>query len=120
MRMQWSDGERTHISHPQLLTMTFDKLRALQAIISGSINDIERIYTRASGPEVAQLSDYLDFPSLDDPYDPTSPAEALSSHPIVADAVREIIAAAGQLIASVQQPTIAMTEAALIVSSITA
>ncbi|KIY72579.1 hypothetical protein CYLTODRAFT_449741 [Cylindrobasidium torrendii FP15055 ss-10] len=46
----------------------------------------------------------LDFPSLDEPSDPTSPSEALTSHPAVLNAINKIVAAAGQMSMTVQTP----------------
>ncbi|KAF8908192.1 hypothetical protein CPB84DRAFT_1744364 [Gymnopilus junonius] len=44
----------------------------------------------------------VDFPSLDLPCDPTSLSEMLTTHPTVLDAIGRIVAAAGQLSATVQ------------------
>jgi len=55
----------------------------------------------------------LDFPSLDAPFDPTSPSEALTSHPTVMAAISRIIAAAGQLTASVQTPFLTLCDATM-------
>ncbi|KAF8995998.1 hypothetical protein BDQ17DRAFT_1330195 [Cyathus striatus] len=55
----------------------------------------------------------LDFPSLDDPYDPTSPAEMLTSHPTVVVAINRILAAAGQMTATVQTPFMAICDATM-------
>ena len=55
----------------------------------------------------------LDFPSLDTPFDPTSPSEALTSHPTVMAAISRIIAAAGQLSASVQTPFLTLCDATM-------
>jgi hypothetical protein len=55
----------------------------------------------------------LDFPSLDSPYNQTSLSEALTSHPTVIAAIGRIIAAAGQLSASVQTPFLTLCDATM-------
>ncbi|KAF8634693.1 hypothetical protein AX15_000751 [Amanita polypyramis BW_CC] len=55
----------------------------------------------------------LDFPSLDAPYDPNSPSELLSADPIVVRATNHIIAAAGQLTATVQAPFLSICDASM-------
>ena len=58
----------------------------------------------------------LDFPSLDEPYDQTSLSEALTTHPVVLSAISRIIAAAGQLSATVQTPFLSLCDATMGVS----
>lgn len=60
----------------------------------------------------------LDFPSLDQPQDPTSPAETLTSHPLVVSAINRIVAASGQLAASVQNPFLTICDASMGVSDL--
>ncbi|KDQ55518.1 hypothetical protein JAAARDRAFT_208779 [Jaapia argillacea MUCL 33604] len=55
----------------------------------------------------------MDFPSLDAPYDPSSQAESLSSHPVVVDAIARIVGAAGQLSAIVQAPFLTLCDASM-------
>uniref|UniRef100_A0A8H8CE44 O-methyltransferase C-terminal domain-containing protein n=1 Tax=Psilocybe cubensis TaxID=181762 RepID=A0A8H8CE44_PSICU len=54
-----------------------------------------------------------DFPSLDNPYNPTSLSEALTAHPAVQAAICRIVAAAGQLAASVQVPFLTLCDASM-------
>lgn len=58
----------------------------------------------------------LDFPSLDVPYDQTSLSEALTTHPVVLLATSRIIAAAGQMSATVQTPFLSLCDASMGVS----
>lgn len=58
----------------------------------------------------------LDFPSLDAPYDQTSLSEALTTHPVVLLAISRIIAAAGQMSATVQTPFLTLCDATMGVS----
>jgi len=58
----------------------------------------------------------LDFPSLDVPYDETSLSEALTTHPVVLSAISRIIAAAGQMSATVQTPFLSLCDASMGVS----
>ena len=60
----------------------------------------------------------LDFPSLDAPYDQTSLSEALTTHPVVLSAISRIIAAAGQMSATVQTPFLSLCDATMGVSNI--
>ncbi|KAJ3902242.1 O-methyltransferase [Lentinula edodes] len=55
----------------------------------------------------------LDFPSLDLPFDPNSPSENLTSHPVVISAVNRIVAAAGQMSATVQIPFLTLCDAGM-------
>ncbi|KAK0495460.1 ich1-like protein [Armillaria luteobubalina] len=56
----------------------------------------------------------LDFPALDLPCDPASPAEVLTSHPTVMQAINKIIAAAGQMTATVQTPFLSLCDASMV------
>lgn len=58
----------------------------------------------------AAESSNMDFPPLDLPYDQTSLSEVLTSHPTVIAAIGRIIAAAGQLSASVQSPFLTLCD----------
>ena len=53
----------------------------------------------------------LDFPSLDEPCNPTSLSEVLTSDPTVLSAISKIIAAAGQLTVTVQTPFLTLCDA---------
>lgn len=59
----------------------------------------------------------LDFPALDLPCDPASPSEVLTSHPTVMQAINKIIAAAGQMTATVQTPFLSLCDASMVVST---
>ena len=91
---------------------TFASLKALHALIGDALEDLERIFV---SDRVLDRTP-LDFPSLDKPYDPLSPAEALLSHPTVAHATKLIVSAAGQLAAAIQPPFLTITDAAAGVS----
>lgn len=60
---------------------------------------------------------FLDFPSLDAPSDLSSLSELLTSHPTVVAAINRIVAASGQLSATVQQPFLSLCDASMGVSS---
>ncbi|PPQ96694.1 hypothetical protein CVT26_010246 [Gymnopilus dilepis] len=70
-------------------------------------------YTSSSAPTPASSADAprVDFPSLDSPCDPTSMSETLTTHPSVVDAIGRIVAAAGQLSATVQTPFLTLCDA---------
>jgi hypothetical protein len=114
-------------------------LRTLHTLIGDALDDIERVFVShqpsvhsPTVPEPSGSSQYpspsrvsegdkpsrvlLDFPSLDEPYDPLSPAEALLSHPTVAHAIKLIISATGQLEATVQRPLPSISGAVIGVS----
>lgn len=107
---------------------TFAGLRALHALIGDALEDIEHIFL-SHQPSVCSpmgskfsartLEDEeiprtpLDFPSLDEPYDPLSPAEALLSHPTVVHATKLLVSATGQLAASVQRPFLTICDATM-------
>ncbi|KAJ6629329.1 hypothetical protein B0H10DRAFT_1360709 [Mycena sp. CBHHK59/15] len=55
----------------------------------------------------------FDFPALDSPYDPASPAEQLTTHPRVVAAINRIVAAAGQMAATVQVPFLTLCDASM-------
>ena len=106
---------------------TLATLRTLHTLIGDALDDIERVFVShqpsvhsPTGPELSGSSQHLpsprvsegdkpspaplDFPSLDEPYDPLSPAEALLLHPTIVRATKLIISATGQLEATVQRP----------------
>lgn len=124
--------------------MTFAVLRALHGIIGEAIDDIERVfaveaddsrgYTPTSDGTIntnspsSASSRYslpsnenpavpsLDFPSLDTPYDPTSPAErflASGDHPELGAAISRIVAACGQLSMSVREPFLSLCDGSM-------
>ncbi|KAF7368821.1 O-methyltransferase [Mycena venus] len=122
--------------------MTFAVLRALHAILGDALHDIEAVYASAqpedsppthktansfsrvyaspppspsSSAVQAPISSVsgLDFPSLDAPYDPSSPAEQLTTHPTVVAAINRIVAAAGQMAATVQVPFLTLCDAGM-------
>jgi hypothetical protein len=115
---------------------TFASLRALHALIGDALDDVERIFVSyqpsvhsPTGSESSGSTQYslsprvsgddsasLDFPSLDEPYDPLSPAEALLSHPTVVHATKLIVSATGQLAAVVQRPFLTICDATMGVS----
>lgn len=95
--------------------MTISALRALHAVIGNAIDTIEREYSTQSS--LTGLP--LDYPSLDEPYYsnlPGQPAatakesEALRLEPAVFGAANEIVAACGQLTATVHKPFFSLVE----------
>lgn len=117
---------------------TFASLRALHALVGDALDDIERTFVSyqpsvhsPTGSESSSSAQYssprisedgepnrvpLDFPSLDEPYDPLSPAEALLSHPTVVHATKLVVSATGQLAAMIQQPFLTICDATMGVS----
>ncbi|KAJ7143712.1 hypothetical protein C8R44DRAFT_845906 [Mycena epipterygia] len=116
--------------------MTFAVLRALHAILGDALDDIERVYGQpqtsaedhlthkkapsvsrayASPPPSPSSSSFtpLDFPSLDAPYDAASTSEQLTAHPTVVAAINRIVAAAGQMAATVQVPFLSLCDAGM-------
>ena len=57
----------------------------------------------------------FDFPDLDLPGDPSSPAEQLTSRPDVANAISRVVAAASQLAVIVRSPFLTICDATMIV-----
>ncbi|KAH7873877.1 uncharacterized protein C8R40DRAFT_1172230 [Lentinula edodes] len=55
----------------------------------------------------------LDFPPLDLPFDPNSSSDNFTSHPAVISAVNRIVAAAGQMSATVQIPFLTFCDAGM-------
>jgi len=77
-------------------------LRALSDIIADAVTTVERKYKGAG----------LDAPSLDEPFNPHAPAEALRRDPVVADAVQNLVAAAGQIAAVMRDPAVSILNSA--------
>ena len=63
----------------------------------------------------SDYDDPLDFPDLDLPGDPSSPAEQLTSRPDVANAISRIVAAASQMAVVVRPPFLTICDATMIV-----
>ncbi|KAJ7143715.1 hypothetical protein C8R44DRAFT_139056 [Mycena epipterygia] len=116
--------------------MTFAVLRALHAILGDALDDIERVYGQpqtsaedhlthkkapsvsrayASPPPSPSSSSFtpLVFPSLDAPYDAASAGEQLTAPPTVVAAINRIVAAAGQMAATVQVPFLSLCDAGM-------
>lgn len=92
--------------------MSFSALRALHASIGNAIDDLERIYADRS------QSEPLHFPHLEDPYytsathsEEESLAHQLDDDPAVSLASKKIVAACGQLSATVNKPWYGLMEA---------
>jgi hypothetical protein len=82
-------------------------LRRLANIINEAIDNIESVYAQAETP----------LPSLDLPFDPADPAEAILQDPVVAAAALNIMAAASQLSATVCSPVASVLNASQAVRS---
>ena len=67
------------------------------------------------GPSSEYYDAPLDFPDLDLPGDPSSPAEQLTSRPDVANAISRIVAAASQMAVVVRSPFLTICDATMIV-----
>ncbi|KAJ7833353.1 hypothetical protein B0H14DRAFT_3462802 [Mycena olivaceomarginata] len=74
-------------------------------------------HTGRSIPFRASTSSTLDFPSLDAPYKPASTAEQLTAHLTVVAAINRIVAAAGQMAATVQVPFLTLCDAGMATTS---
>ncbi|KAJ7246822.1 O-methyltransferase [Mycena haematopus] len=77
-------------------------LRALSDIIANAVTTVERTYKEAE----------LNPPSLDEPFDHHAPAEALRRTPVVAEAVQNLVAAAGQITATLRDPALYVLDGA--------
>ncbi|KAJ7346168.1 O-methyltransferase [Mycena albidolilacea] len=77
-------------------------LRALSDIIAQAVTTVERSYTDAG----------LSPPSLNEPFDPHAPAEALRQDPVVAGAVQNLVAAAGHIAAVMRDPAVSILNSA--------
>ncbi|KAJ6603387.1 O-methyltransferase, partial [Mycena vulgaris] len=71
-------------------------LRLLLNILSEAVSTLERVYADAGAP----------LPSLDEPFKREAPSEALKQNPDVAGAVKNIMAAATQMAATVSDPVV--------------
>jgi hypothetical protein len=73
-------------------------------------------YSSSNTPVPSSVYDApLDFPDLDLPGDPSSPAEQLTSRPDVANAISRIVAAASQMAVVVRSPFLTICDATMIV-----
>lgn len=89
-----------------------------------SVNSLSNVYaspppspcikTENSAESLRQQ--HLDFPSLDAPWNPTSLSETLTQHPDVVAAINRIIAACGQMTATIQTPFLTLCDAVMGVS----
>ena len=93
--------------------MTVETLRALHAVIGEAIDEIDRVYKAHSQDGGAALQ----FPSLDAPYYSTlknstevEKAEDLRTDPTVFGAANKIVAACGQITATVHKPFFQLVE----------
>ena len=100
-------------------TPTFATLRALHTVIGDALSEMERVYAEHSGSAKGPL----DYPSLDTPYYITAQhtqeeeeAEKLAISPDVLRAASHIVAACGQLAASVHRPFYSVVDGAFSVS----
>ena len=99
--------------------MTFATLKALHGVIGDALAQMERVYAEQSQGNVP-----LDYPSLNVPFynnatNPSAEAEAaekLASDPAVVTAANQIVAACGQLSASVHRPFFSLVEGLMSVS----
>lgn len=90
---------------------TFATLRALHTLVGDALAEIERVYRAppaGGGP--------VDYPSLDSPvYEDNVPgcntAEDLTSDPTVVTAANTIVAACGQITATLHKPFFQLCEA---------
>ena len=73
--------------------------------------------SQSSNPQIPPFGHdpLLDFPDLNLPGDPSSPAEQLTSRPDVANAISRIISAASQLAVVVRPPLLTICDASMIV-----
>lgn len=72
-------------------------------------------YSSSNTPTPSDYDAPLDFPDLDLPGDPSSPAEQLTSRPDVANAISRIVAAASQMAVVVRSPFLTICDATMIV-----
>ncbi|KAJ2981886.1 hypothetical protein NUW54_g10817 [Trametes sanguinea] len=98
-----------HTLRRPAVVMPFAELRALHAVIGQAIDEIEKVYKSQSPP--------LEYPALDVPYYSSqkhSPevdkAEELKLDPAVFSAANQIVAACGQLTATVHKPFFQLVE----------
>ncbi|KAJ8076312.1 hypothetical protein PM082_000733 [Marasmius tenuissimus] len=81
---------------------TFSVLRQLSDLISASVDAIDARYAK----------DGLSYPSLDDPFNPATPAEALAKSPELLKHVLTAVSACGQLSATINSPMSALADLA--------
>lgn len=100
---------RSHNNHLLNTTMPHggSPLRALANIISEAVAQIDFHYTAAQ----------LQFPLLEDVFNPTDPSNLLLANPEVIRNMSFIVAAAEQLVATVRPPAMVACDMALVVSS---
>ncbi|KAJ7909834.1 O-methyltransferase [Mycena leptocephala] len=77
-------------------------LKALSQIISNAVTTVEAKYKDAG----------LNPPSLNEPFNPHDPAEALRRDPEVADAIQHLVAASGQIAAVMRDPAVSILNSA--------
>jgi hypothetical protein len=77
-------------------------LKALSQIISNAVTTVEAKYKDAG----------LNPPSLNEPFNPHDPAEALRRDPEVADAIQHLVAASGQITAVMRDPAVSILNSA--------
>lgn len=77
-------------------------LRLLADIISDAVSKLEYAYAAAA----------MSIPSLDKPFDPEDPAEKLRKDPAISEAVMNLVAAAGQITATVRDPVASVLNSA--------
>ena len=102
--------------------MTFATLRALHAVIGDALAKMERVYDSESQSEPGLGR--VDYPALDVPFYKGAPhtpaeevAERLAGDPAVVVAANHVVAACGQLAASVHRPFFSLVEVAKGVSA---
>jgi hypothetical protein len=81
-------------------------LRALVDILSDAVDRIDSQYAAENVP----------FPTLDVPFEPTHPGNALLTHELVVQQAKIVVAAAEQLTALVRDPTSVLLDLVLGVS----
>lgn len=101
------------LSSANLLAMTITALRALHAVIGSAIDEIEEVYQSQS----SNIGLSLDYPSLDVPFYSTrtntpevEKSEELRTEPTVFGAANKIVAACGQITATVHKPFFSLVE----------
>ncbi|KAF8992612.1 O-methyltransferase [Cyathus striatus] len=80
--------------------MTFKDIRLLRGILNDALDHLEVLYTSQS----------LDFPSLNNIFDVSSPNEALYTDQLVCSVVDTIVASAYQLLCTVRQPFASLSD----------
>ena len=80
-------------------------LRQLADLISASVDAIDARYAKEG----------LEYPSLDNPFNPISPAEALAKNPELVKHILTAVSACGQLSATINSPISALMDIGLAV-----